>query len=238
MWCIYITREPATGRFYLGKTSVAKHNKGYVGSGKWVKHALAKDRLLESQILIVSDDESEAYDLERVFVEIALGYAGSMNMVDGGRGLTSEAVKKIWDRPGYRERQKARKRAMSESDRDAHRARMRAKYSDPAVRKALSDQLKAFYADPEILAKHSARMAAQCSTQKAKEFRSVMARTRYADHAARDAQRARMATFYAANPQARAEHSALKKAWYKTPAGFAFIEALKARHRKRKELKA
>lgn len=115
MFVVYITREPATGRYYIGKTRLAWIERGYVGSGLWPVNARRKGRTLAVEVLLSFEVEEDAYVAELFFVQCHKDDALCMNIATGGEGgmtgvaQSAHAVEIIrrkaqarWDDPDYK----------------------------------------------------------------------------------------------------------------------------------------
>jgi hypothetical protein len=84
---IYKTTEPATGRYYIGKHSTNDLDDGYQGSGRWVKTARRRGRLLVTVVLSNHATEEAALAEEaRLVTEDAIRHPLCMNQTAGGRG--------------------------------------------------------------------------------------------------------------------------------------------------------
>ena len=106
MWATYVTWEPRSGRFYIGKTKQLYLDAGYQGSGVWVRAALRAGRKLITQQLTWEPTEQDALDTEVFFVSVFRSDPLCKNIADGGRGFTSEEgtawAKEAWSNPNYR----------------------------------------------------------------------------------------------------------------------------------------
>jgi hypothetical protein len=88
---VYITTNPESGKFYIGKHNFKGKNDYYKGSGVWVKKCKAAKLKLETQVIALCQTEKDAYDFERVLVRaFKAKYADlCMNFSEGGVGFVS-----------------------------------------------------------------------------------------------------------------------------------------------------
>lgn len=169
MYCVYVTCCQETGHFYIGKSSNARIKAGYRGSGVWVQRA-AKLHTLYTFIVHEVEDEEEAYALEELYVGVFLGDKLLRNMSAGGRGLTSEEVKKFTDNPEVRAKQSAFSRAYC---------------AVPENMKARSENRKQYYQDERNRLKTSQAIRAG-TTERSNQLKREATLRRYLDPAERD----------------------------------------------------
>lgn len=114
-WVVYVTVEPATGRYYVGKSSQRRINEGYKGSGLWPWHATRKGRKLQAEAIYATEDREDAYDAEVFFIQCCKEDDLCMNISDGGEGghweRAGPAIRAFWADPekaaAAREKQRA-----------------------------------------------------------------------------------------------------------------------------------
>lgn len=86
---VYKTTNKINGKFYIGVHKTDRLDDGYLGSGKWLKHAIKKygKENFEREILKKFDTIKEAYDYEKELVNPVLIEGGlCYNLNTGGHG--------------------------------------------------------------------------------------------------------------------------------------------------------
>lgn len=84
-WCVYYTENPNSGKYYIGKSWVSKVNKGYQGSGTYIKNCKKGGAKMNTIIVIVFDNEQHAYDYEAHLISECKDDPLCMNICDDNR---------------------------------------------------------------------------------------------------------------------------------------------------------
>lgn len=172
MWVVYVTADPLTGRYYVGKTSTAYLARGYQGSGLWVQRAIAAGNQLVTEVLSTWESEADAYEAEHFVVMMLRDFDPScMNMAEGGlggaashplvRAKLSAAQRKVAAQPGERQRMSERATAAWQSkDRSKETIRLQILANDPQAKLKRASARRASWLalDPAVRADREQRM--------------------------------------------------------------------------------
>lgn len=84
-YIVYRTTNTTNGKSYVGKHKTSDLEDGYLGSGKLLKHAIAKygKQAFVREVFALCESESQMSDLERKLVDIG---PESYNLCPGGTG--------------------------------------------------------------------------------------------------------------------------------------------------------
>jgi predicted GIY-YIG superfamily endonuclease len=89
LWTVYQVENQINSRLYVGVHKTVDPNDDYMGSGKLIKRAIQKHGVenFAKKILLVTEDKSEAFALEKQLVTLDRIEAGELyNLKEGGEG--------------------------------------------------------------------------------------------------------------------------------------------------------
>ena len=95
-YTIYKITNLVNGKIYIGAHQTENLNDGYMGSGNYIKRAIAKHgkESFTHEILFFCDNQEEMYAKEAELVDIQIvKNPNYYNIKEGGRGFTSEVAK-------------------------------------------------------------------------------------------------------------------------------------------------
>lgn len=151
MFVIYKITHDATGRYYIGKTTLGKWERGYMGQGTWIKRMVAKygRDAFTREIISEHASEPEAYKAEREVIGLRFALDPlCINLKSGGLGgefgqkVTPEALAKRG------KLSEETKKKMSQ----AHKGRpspMKGKKHTPETKAKISASLTGYKRSPE-----------------------------------------------------------------------------------------
>lgn len=84
-WCVYLTENPNSGKYYIGKSWASKVNKGYQGSGTYIKNCQKSNIPLYTVIVNEFDKEEHAYEYEACLISYYKSDPLCMNLCDDNR---------------------------------------------------------------------------------------------------------------------------------------------------------
>lgn len=203
---VYLVRNSVNGKVYIGKTTQAIRT-------RWVQHcSVSKNRdrsILHNAIRKYGRDAFTVVELGRAFTENELNEmerrciwshdstnrAVGYNLTAGGEGVTgykaspetrdkvSQAAKAMWERPGFRDAQKAGRRARYQDPKAlaAHVQAMRGFCNDPAYKAKHRSNTSALWDDPEYRAKHRAGLSAAMQSSEYRAKQGTASRQRWSD---------------------------------------------------------
>jgi len=87
-YTVYKTTNLANGKFYLGVHKTENQADDYLGSGKYLRRAIAKygTNSFQKEVLFLFENPAVAFECERDLVAAVLGNKLCMNMKHGGDG--------------------------------------------------------------------------------------------------------------------------------------------------------
>jgi group I intron endonuclease len=166
---VYCTTNIVNGKFYIGKHSSSNANDGYLGSGEILKRAIKKygRENFTKDIIGTFQDEEQAYRYERLIVGHYIKDRLCYNIAEGGRGITSEARKKNWEKEEYR--QKMSEAARKRMEDPKFKQKMIEAMRKPERRQKISEEIKKKWKDPKFKQKHNEAMRKPECRQKMSE---------------------------------------------------------------------
>lgn len=87
-WCVYVTKNHNSGKYYIGKSWEDKVNKGYQGSGTYIKNCKKSNITLTTDIVDVFNSEDMAYRYEEALISQHKKNPLCMNICDDSRPPT------------------------------------------------------------------------------------------------------------------------------------------------------
>lgn len=185
--CVYITSNPSSGKFYVGKSHLSYIQRGYFGSGVWPKSAKKAGAELNTVVLARFSNEADALAVERVLATTARMDSLCMNLTEGGDGLTSAVAQQVAAMPhvraakwaSFQERmkdpsyaQRLRDGIKAAAQTDAAKARLCAQLHSPEAKKKQLEALKRRMADPEHKAQIVGRLTEIARSQEFREWQA------------------------------------------------------------------